>query len=372
MQYRRSFVFIGPIVILLGFYLIRSNSSSNDSYIHIDTSEKHRGVCWVGGPQIVYASDLEEIASKGVNWISQTPFGWQRGHDNPNIGNQIGSSDGWWGERDEGLVKTTEMARAEGIKTILKPHIWLRDEEGKWRGEIAMNTEEDWQMWFAQYEEFILHYARLAEESKMDMLCIGTELHQTCVQRENDWRALIGKIREVYKGPLTYAANFSGEYQEVSFWDELDYIGVQAYFPLSSKESPSIEDLKSGWSQPLKELQSFSNRYNKPILFTEIGYKSTKDSGKEPWTWPQRLPREERASIYSEEMQAQLYEAMMQEVMSAPFIAGIHLWKWYPNYQERIDRMKERSGNSTYYDIDFTPQGKQAERVMEKWFSEFQ
>lgn len=368
MRSRRSILFIGPIIILLAFYLIRPS----DSHIQVDLLEKHRGLCWVGGPQIVHAVDLEEIAAKGVNWISQTPFGWQIGHDNPNIGNQIGGTNGWWGESDEGLVATTALAKANGIKTILKPHIWLRDEAGKWRGEIAMNSEEDWEQWFEEYEVFILHYARLAQENKMDMLCIGTELHQTSVQRENDWRKLISKIREVYNGPLTYAANFSGEYQEISFWDELDYIGVQAYFPLTAKDKPSLKELKEGWKQPLRDLQSFSNRFKKPILFTEIGYKSTKDSGKEPWTWPQRLPQNKRASVYSEEMQAQLYEAMMQEVMSAPFIAGIHLWKWYPNYQERIQKIKKRSGDSTSYDIDFTPQGKKAERVMEKWFTELQ
>lgn len=370
MKLKRSFVFIGPLLLLIGLYFYTPLGQT--SYIEISTNEKHRGICWVAGPQTIDATDLAYVAAQGVNWISQTPFGWQRGHDNPEIGHQIENQNGWWGERDEGLIKTTQFAKAKGIKTILKPHIWLRDEGGKWRGEIAMKTEEDWQKWFKDYETFILHYAQLAEEHQMEMLCIGTELHQTCVQREDDWRKLITKIRAVYSGPLTYAANFSGEYQEVSFWDELDYIGVQGYFPLTDRTDPSIEDLRNGWKQPLAELQAFSNQYQKPILFTEIGYKSTKDAGISPWTWPQQLDRDKRADIYSEDMQAKLYEAMMQEVMSAPFIAGIHIWKWYPNYDERIARIKARYGNTDFYDIDFTPQGKQAESVMSKWFSEFQ
>ena len=310
MRIKRSFVFVGPLLILLAIYYF--GPLDNASSISIPKDEKHRGICWVGGPQIIQSSDIEYVANLGVNWISQTPFGWQRGHDNPEIGHQIENQNGWWGERDEGLIKTTQYAKANGIKTILKPHIWLRDEGGKWRGEIAMNNEEDWQKWFKQYEEFILHYAKIAEESGMEMLCIGTELHQTCVQREQDWRNLIAKIRTVYSGPLTYAANFSDEYQEVSFWDELDYIGVQGYFPLTNSTEPTVDELIAGWKSPLKELQVFSNKYDKPILFTEIGYKSTKDSGIEPWTWPQRLDRNKREAIYSEQVQANLYEAMMQ------------------------------------------------------------
>lgn len=327
---------------------------------------KHRGVCWVGGPREVFARDLEALASKNVNWISQTPFGWQQGHDNPAIGSHTknpSTQDGWWGERDEGLRITTEFAKSNGIKTILKPHIWLRDEGGKWRGEIKMKSEKDWQKWFSDYEGFIMHYAKLAEETQMEMLCIGTELHQTCIEREDDWRNLIAKIRTAYSGPLTYAANFSNEYEDVKFWDDLDYIGIQAYFPLVMNEEPSVEELKEGWKKPIEELKAFSNRYNKPILFTEVGYKSTKDSGIAPWEWPQRLAEAERAEIVSEQTQANCFEALFLAVMDEPWLAGIHIWKWYPNYGNNTNRR-----NSLMENIDFTPQLKMAEKVVEDGF----
>jgi hypothetical protein len=360
----------------LAAYLLTSCDHQLGTSIQISSSDKHRGVCWVGGPYEISESEVQEIASKGVNWISQTPFGWQRAYDQPYISDNREAKtrgfDPWWGESDAGLIKTTSLAKAHGIKTILKPHIWLSDQSGKWRGEISMSTNEDWQTWFQEYEDFILHYAQLAEAHQMDMFCIGTELHQTAMLREEDWRQLIAKIRLIYSGPLTYAANFSGEYQDIQFWDALDYIGVQGYFPLTDREEPSLEELQEGWKKPMKQLGAFSEKYKKPILFTEIGYKSTKDAGISPWTWPQRLSKEERALHYSEETQALLYEAMMQEVMKAPFMAGIHLWKWFPNYQKRLETMKNRQSSTSFYDIDFTPQGKKAETVMTKWFYEFQ
>jgi hypothetical protein len=351
-----------PILIIgLYFLLVPSDSTS---LIKVPIAEKHRGVCWVGGPRQVNASELEALSNKNINWISQTPFGWQQGHDNPEIGSNTKtpqSNQGWWGERDEGLRVTTEFAKNNGIKTILKPHIWLRDDGGKWRGEIKMKSEEDWQKWFKAYEDFIMHYAKLAEETQMEMLCIGTELHQTCVEREADWRNLIAKIRTVYSGPLTYAANFSNEYEDVKFWDALDYIGVQAYFPLVPNEEASVKELREGWKKPIQELKKFSAKYKKPILFTEVGYKSTKDAGIYPWEWPQRLNEEEREAIFSEQTQANCFEALFLEVMDEPWIAGVHIWKWYPNYGENSVR---RNSNSTQSNIDFTPQQKLAEKVI--------
>lgn len=370
MRSKKSFVFIIPILLL--FVALWIDFPANESKVNILSIDKQRGICWVGGRQIVTVEELEEVASLGVNWISQTPFGWQRGHDSPQIGNQIGSSDGWWGERDEGLRETTRMAKSLGIKTILKPHIWLRDEGGKWRGEIQMKSEEDWQMWFKNYETFILHYAQIAEEEGIELLCIGTELHRTCTEREMDWRSLIAKIKNIYSGQLTYAANFSDEYEEVAFWDELDFIGVQGYFPVAISENPTVAEINEGWRTHIDKLRDFSNKFEKPILFTEIGYKSTKDAGIEPWQWPQRLPDDERASLFSEEAQANLYEGMFQSLFDQPFIAGFHLWKWYPYYGQRIERYKARYPENKYIDIDFTPQGKMAEAVMAKWYSDHQ
>ena len=37
-----------------------------------------------------------------------------------------------------------------------------------------------------------LPVAQLAEELGVDLLCIGTELHQTVTKRQDDWRVLIG------------------------------------------------------------------------------------------------------------------------------------------------------------------------------------
>ncbi len=195
----------------------------------------------------------------------QTPFGWQSAANSPEIRLTTGGRI-YWGERDEGLGVTTLLARELSIKTLLKPHIWLRG--GGWRGDIAMGSDADWQAWFAAYRVFILHYAKLAERLDIEALAIGTELHQTVVEKPQEWYRVIREIRQVYGGKLTYSANWYREFEEVPFWADLDYIGIQAYFPLSSESKPTLATLERGWQHHLRVIEAVHKKADRPVLFT--------------------------------------------------------------------------------------------------------
>ncbi|MEO0869721.1 MAG: hypothetical protein AAFY17_15050, partial [Cyanobacteria bacterium J06642_11] len=136
-------------------------------------SAKQQGVSWVGGRQQVTLEDFSPLVDNHVTWIVQTPFGWQQDYDSPEL--LLKTEGAYWGETDTGLEQTTEFAQGLGIQTLLKPHIWLTDAtHGKWRTEIEMSSEQDWQTWFANYRQFILHYATFAESHGIPILCIGT------------------------------------------------------------------------------------------------------------------------------------------------------------------------------------------------------
>jgi hypothetical protein len=319
-----------------------------------NTGDKMRGVSWVAGDSVTEAQ-IASLAQHHIEWISQTPFGWQQAYNQPEIRMNTGASRAYWGESDRGLVHTTRLAKKHGIKTLLKPHLWLRDRSGKWLGDIEMADDAAWQAWFQNYRKFILHYAALAEQEKTEALCIGTELHKAAVSREQDWRRLIRDIRQVYSGQLTYAANWYLEYEQVRFWDALDFIGVQAYFPLTKNESPALAELKKGWKAHLPALARLARRYHKPLVFTEAGYKSTPDAGIQPWAWPRR--GEGNAEPESVQTQAHCYEALFQAVWDQPWFAGVFIWKWYP--QVRNNGRDHR---------DFTPQHKPAEKILTSWY----
>lgn len=328
-----------PLLLLASYFLYEAETTP--------ITEKQKGVCWVGSPQTVTVEDIAALKTRGITWISQTPFGWQQNPADTFLRFEKNTNrTPWWGESFEGIAITTRYAKQQGIKTILKPHIWLRQ---SWPGEIEMKTDEDWHRWFGAYEEFIMSYARLADSTDIEILCIGTELQKTI--HRSEWSALIKKIRTVYKGKLTYAANFN-EFERVPFWNELDYIGIQAYFPLSKNNNPTPEELHAGWQLPIKQVEAVYRKVKKPILFTEIGYKSTADATIEPWLWPKR----EATDSISNETQKQAYEAFFSEVWTKEWLHGVYFWKWYPQPPRR----------ST--EGDFTPQGKPAEKVMTEWF----
>lgn len=217
--------------------------------------ERMRGVCWEGRDR-VGPEALVPLQQLGVDWISQTPFGWCGSRADPQIRLNDGLR-GLWGESDEGLASTARFARALGIRTLLKPHLWLRG--GEWVGEIEMRSEEDWRTWFRSYEAFILHYARLAEREGMEGLAVGSELPKAS-RRTSDWRRVIARVREVYRGPLTYCANWH-EAEGVAFWEALDYVGVQAYYPLRVPARPAAGEIRAAWSPVVARLERLARSH---------------------------------------------------------------------------------------------------------------
>jgi len=356
---------------LVGFLVFAWRANDKQPRAAFSAGERQRGVSWVAGPQEVSDDSYYLVLKQHhVNWIVQTPFGWQPRYDEPGL--TLRTQGGWWGEMDEGLRVTTQKAREQGIKTLLKPHIWLHKRENgdKWRSDIAMKDEAAWREWFANYRTFILHYATLAEETGIEALCIGTELHQTA-KRTEDWLVLIAEIRSLYKGELTYAANWYQEFEDIRFWDRLDYIGIQAYFPVAKKEKPSLEELISGWQPYLKSIESVQRRYGKPVVFTEVGYKNTPDNAIEPWIWPKRefekLPGGKWRPIpnpddrVDDRAQADSFEAVFRVFWDRPWFKGMYIWKWYP-----MTAGPDRADRKT---VDFTPQNGPAMETIAGWYA---
>ena len=323
-------------------------------------STRLRGVSWVGGDSIT-AADLKPLVQAHVTWLAQMPFGWQDGAASPAIRTHSGGGGrrfGMWGESDQGLIYTARLAKRRGINTLLKPHLWVRG-HGTWPGDINMSSAADWQTWFASYTTFMLHYAEVAETVHMAVLCVGTELqHATEPAHEKAWRKLIKQVRQVYHGQLTYAANWSGEYQQIRFWDALDFVGIQAYFPLSTMPNPPLDTLLRGWQLHLRALAAFHKKVKKPLVFTEIGYKTTADAAARPWEWPEGAPT---ATPADEATQARCYEALFRACWGQLWLKGLFIWKWYPGLAAE---------GSARRHADFTPQHKPTEAVLGHWFAQ--
>lgn len=105
------------------------------------------------------------------------------------------------------------------------------------------------------------------------------------------WKGLIQEIRTIYSGKLTYAANFDN-YMDVAFWQDLDFIGINAYFSLRNpnkkitSKATLKQTLENGWKRVFKNINAFRTTHgliDKPMIFTELGYINRENTTIEPW-----------------------------------------------------------------------------------------
>jgi Glycoside Hydrolase Family 113 len=233
---------------------------------------------------------------------------------------------------------------------MLKPHLNLSNDPSHWRGQIgeSFDTKSKWSQWFASYRAFIEHYAVLAAAHGFEQFCIGCELKGT-THRADDWRAVIADVRSRYAGPLTYASNH-GDEGSITWWDALDFIGVDAYYELSRNFSPTLNELKAAWQPHIASLGSLSARWRKPILFTEIGYRSIDGTAMHP-------PDSHAAGNIDLQEQADCYEVVFESVYQRPWFAGMYWWSWGPN---PLEGGPDEPG--------YSPHDKPAEEILRKWY----
>jgi hypothetical protein len=214
--------------------------------------------------------------------------------------------------QDDAVRYALGQARDRGLKTLLKPHLDLLD--GTWRGQIRAADEE---LWFASYAVFIQHYAVIAEEEGASALVLGTEL-SGMEHADARWRELIRGLRETFHGELIYGANWDA-YARVGWWDAVDKVGVDAYFPLTNRMDPTEDALRQAWRGVARELDAFAERAGRNVLITEVGYQNRDGANVSPWWAPST--REDPAE------QAACMDAALGALADAKRIDGALLWK---------------------------------------------
>ncbi len=267
-------------------------------------------------------------------------------------------SAGWNTPTDASLAAGIQQARALGLKVNVKVH--LESADGAWRAYI---NPSDRATWFRNYTAQLVRIARIAQANNAEMITLGTELVSMAantMHSENTarWVKLIGDVRAVYTGKLTYGANsndnndnaFLNEKKFIAFWGQLDYASLSAYYSLNSDNS--VEGLKSAWNWwNNNDIRAFAQNIGKPVLIGELGYRSINGSHYNPWDYS-------RSDSLSQDEQANDYEALFSYWNDYGYMAGVYLWDWSTD---------PNAGGPN--DPGYTPQGKKAEQVMTRWFT---
>jgi hypothetical protein len=305
-----------------------------------------KGLSFVGAPEIPSAQDMDSVVQTSANAISLMPFAFLNSKEQTI---QYLSSDWQWkGESQEGIETAIRLAQERQIQCMIKPQLWI--DEGTFTGYFQLDNEEAWQRIEKDYTDFILRFAEISQRYNLPLFCIATELDQWAKVRPQFWQELIAKIKQTYTGKLVYACNWDGAHK-IPFWSSLDYIGVDAYHPLSAQKTPTIAQLLLAWDSIDGEFEQLYARHKKPIIFTEWGYQACDFPTKEPWI--------EDSSILTNELaQSNCYEALWLHCSQQEWFAGGFVWKWFPPQGQEPSQVYER----------YSPQGRAAEQTLRKIF----
>ncbi len=267
--------------------------------------EFFRGVNFTAEWPYPYLSDgaverLKRLPRLGVNAVALVPYASQR----------LGAAAIRFPlrmERDEAIAYAAREARKNGLRVLLKPQVWVR---GGYPGDIDPPDSAARATWFTAYRRFVEHYAELAARIDADMFAVGVEFAKL-TPYEEEWRELIAVARERYAGPLTYAANFGEEFESLKFWDALDYIGLDNYYPLPANLSTTGIEAK---------IDAVRLKYDKPVLFTEVGFVPRSDTHERPW-------EDDPGGEFSLDWQATACEAVLRGFYGKSWLHGMFWWK---------------------------------------------
>jgi len=289
---------------------------------------------------------LRLLTETNTNWISLC-FSWVQSnttsHDIHPDPTRTPSTDS--------VKHAIATAHSLGLKVMLKPMVDTLEEEKNqgyptvWRGEIQPSDD-----WFESYSNFINSFAEFAEQNDVDLFSVGCEFKETTREKEY-WKKVISGVRERYFGPITYAADWTN-FQDIEWWDSVDYVGIDAYFPLTLFNSaPTLEELKTVWSNYADEIDAWLSPVNKPVIFTEIGYRSGDGTSMAPSNYWSDM------SVDLQE-QSDCYEAAFHALWNRSWFHGFYWWTWIH------DPMK-----GGIDDPNHTPQNKPVQDVITYWYS---
>jgi len=221
------------------------------------------------------------------------------------------------------------------------------------------------------YDYMIVQEAKTAAAAGAKLFSVGTELDGLADDPADKtyWESLIADVRAAAPSlKLTYSANWSNASQ-VTFWNKLDYVGLDGYVPLSNtipdaqnNNNPSLASLIAGWntassvqiaysggetvSQDLGGLSAIDafdtlaqQSIDKQFIFTELGYQNDTGAANDPTGGS-------ATGVPDPSLQAELYTAFFDAwgqaqttaaghgglVDGVPYsLAGAYFWDYVPD-----------------------------------------
>jgi hypothetical protein len=293
-----------------------------------------------------YAPLLQEIAALGATHVSLVvPFYQVNGASTAlKLHTRLSPS-------LEAIADAIRLSRRAGLEVTLFPIVRLCEPRSpkEWRGTLA---PADRDAWFASYGSLLADLASLGALTGASRLAVGSELSSLDSDLAR-WRPLVERMRALFAGTLMYSANWD-HYQDARLYELVDEIGLVAYFNLRENDGPSdVPALTARWRSLRREIELNLGAYAKPLVLTELGYRSRTGATAAPWD-------ETPGGVPDVDEQTRAFQAFRQAwIAHGPTpsrLAGLYLWNWY-GY----------GGPAT---TSYTPRGKPAVEVVRQILDE--
>ena len=251
------------------------------------------------------------------------------------------------------LVPLIEAAHGRDFDVLLHPRVEVNSGTPSALLDPASRSD-----WFEAYEARLLELAEFANENSVAMFSIGSNLNRL-ESESSTWSTLVQRVRDRFDGDVTYAAGHQahptagGGFHELEWWNELDLIGIDAFFSLTFDINAELDALRDGAIVVADEIETFRDRadLSQPVLFTDFGFRSIDGGAVFP------LGDGRGGDPIDVDEQAWAFDAVLGEVTQRSWWGGGFVRGWSAD---------PHGGGEA--DGGFTPQQKPAEAILANYY----
>ncbi len=214
--------------------------------------------------------------------------------------------------------------------------------------------------WFAQYQNYLLFLAQVAEKNQIDMLVLGKQtVFAKSPIHEQYWRDLIAAVREVYHGKLALIYEcYNDSCLTTQPWvDDVDVAVLFYWFRISEADDPSPEILRAEMTRISDSvIGPFFQKYNLPIVVL-TPFMSRDHPARQDWVEPASSAPEVGQDMQG---QAELYELLFETSINEAWFQGVMPYGYW---------FFDGFHKDFAFDRSYNVRNKPASVILRSWFS---
>jgi hypothetical protein len=261
---------------------------------------------------------IKRVRDLNGNLLVITPT-WSYTQQDPPMLEAVPGIDGIW----QDWLAISETAQKSGIPLAIYPSIRYPSTLEEWWSGITPDLSW-WYSWYDRYQTFLLHHARIAQQTGAEALIIGGpditpsfpngvfpdgSPSRIPAEAESRWREIIAEIRKVYSGKLLLALPYTGSLPSPPpFTRAFDGVYLLWSPSMPALEDETVDEIADAVKFMLeRDIRPLRHNTARP-LFIAVEFDS--------------LDSHKNDGSKNLQKQANLYNAMLTSIHSLPWIDG--------------------------------------------------